>query len=592
MSYEYSAESRRLDLPNPFRIENVFRIVTAAIEIIAGVGLLVVSRRQIFAAHHGDGSVPLLLGLLVLATGIAYMGRTFSQLRFFFGRGKPASLAPDVPPDSEGKSPQADQLKELLRQNALTYPEPKGALNGLLYGWIKELILAPVPIQRAAQRHFQTALVVLVTLLSWLVAWVGFSDSRSVAWMDLFYFLFGGFVLLRPMADRGAFARAEIGSRGLILLIIAAIFGPVLLPLVSGKLPDLSMLSLNGQTALMLVLALAAEVMFFRALLNQMTQPASTNMACEQMALSMNAHPKQLVDELERELQSNWVEKIPNRRYTRVLPKVGNGTGSFFSELVEETQPMPSGSDRPDRVAASLHARQFSWLTLLDMAGTLLVMLGMLCYLIFALRFDPARITDVLAWLSLGLVLHVIGHFCQRAAHVLWGRFEFTSQVLWVEIQGNYQAAKMEFGNQFADRIRSERQVINIETMTLRVWAAELASVSFGKDLPRYLTGLAGRPDLAREYVQRLREFAGAQSVIVAPTAQADLQKAGALAMMNQASGGGTGRVAEAYLQAAGEAQRSAAAAAVTHCPQCGAPQEADGSFCADCGTRLLPAPN
>ena len=60
MSYEYSAESKSLDLPNPYRIENVFRAITAGAEITVGLALLILSRHQLFSEHHYQGVAVLL----------------------------------------------------------------------------------------------------------------------------------------------------------------------------------------------------------------------------------------------------------------------------------------------------------------------------------------------------------------------------------------------------------------------------------------------------------------------------------------------------------------------------------------------------
>lgn len=537
MSYEYSAESKSLDLPNPYRIENVFRMITAGVEILVGLALLIFSRHQLFSEHHKQGLVVLLLGLVVLLAGIGYLALTLMQLRFYFGRGKPRGLAPELKPDANGRSPQADELKETIRQNAITYGESRGPLNGLLYGWLRELILSAQPVQILAQRHFQNGLVIAFTLLSWLVAWLTAGDARVADWLGLFYFVFAAFLVLRPMSENGGMARSEIGLRGLIVLVLVAIFGPVLLGLAAKDLPDIGWLSLNGQTALLLLLALGVEVMFFMALRAQMTQPVATNMAREQHAPSMNNHPKQLLDELERELQNDWVERIPNRRYLRSVPQISGSQGTFTGELLEETQPMPRRDVRPDSLAQALASPRYLWLVLLDSAGTLLALLGLACYLAFAIGYDGGDLQGVLLLLTMGIALHVIGHFCQRAAHALWGRFEFTSQVIWFEMEGQFQSARSSFGNQYADRTQTQREVINTENMTLRVWAAELDTVAFAKDAPRFIIGISGRPDMAKRYAHSLIDFAGQQSIMVAPTATVDLQKAAMLAAMNQAAG-------------------------------------------------------
>jgi hypothetical protein len=601
MSYEYSAESKSLDLPNPYRIENVFRAITAGAEITVGLALLILSRHQLFSEHHYQGVAVLLLGLAVLIAGIGYLTLTMMQLRFYFGRGKPEGLAPELNPDATGKSPQADALKETIRQNAITYSEPRGPINGLLYGWLRELILSAPPVQMVAQRHFQNALVIAVTLLSWLVAWITATSAQAVSWVGLFYFVFAAFLVLRPLAERGALARADIGLKGLIMLILVAVFGPVLVSLVAKDLPNIGRLSLNGQTALLLLLALAAEAMFFAALRAQMTRPIATNMAREQHAPSMNNHPKQLLDELERELQNDWVERIPNRRYLRIVPQLAGNQGTFAGELLEETQPMPRRDVRPETLAQTFSVPRYLWLLLLDGAGTLLALLGIACYLTFAVAYDGGDLQSVLLLLSVGIALHVIGHFCQRAAHVLWGRFEFTSQVIWFEMAGQFQSAKSAFGNQYADRTHTQREVINTENMTLRVWAAELDTVAFAKDATRYIIGISGRPDLAARYAHSLIDFAGQQSIIVAPTATVDYQKAAVLAAFNHAAGPvgtpigaallGQGLPQAAMMPPAAGPPRASAEPVMASCPSCGVAMEPDSAFCGQCGTRLLPAP-
>src|SRR3546814_4360178 len=85
-------------------------------------------------------------------------------------------------------------------------------------------------------------------------------------------------------------------------------------------------------------------------------------MAREQLALSFNAHPKQVLDELDRLLQANWSEQIPNRRYAFEEPQVGNWTGSFRAELIEETQPLPQTNLPVYDLAGSLASPRYRWL--------------------------------------------------------------------------------------------------------------------------------------------------------------------------------------------------------------------------------------
>ena len=50
MSYEYSSESRSLDFPNPFKVENLFRFVGGLILLAGGFALLLVSPSTVSSA--------------------------------------------------------------------------------------------------------------------------------------------------------------------------------------------------------------------------------------------------------------------------------------------------------------------------------------------------------------------------------------------------------------------------------------------------------------------------------------------------------------------------------------------------------------
>ena len=588
MSYEYSSESRRLDVPNPFKVENIFYMAASTILILSAIALLLMSRAGLTTHATFWSLAPLLVGIFLLLKGLDYGRRSLMQLRFYFGRGEPKSLASEIQLDQFGKGEGADKLKETLRQNALTFLEPQGALNGLLYSWIQELIFAPIPIQAIAQRQFQTAIAILITLISFLIAWIGFSNSASSSWMGLFYFGFTAFLLIRPL-EYGATSKANLSIKGLVGLILASIFGPVIIPLFSSSLPDISWLSLNGQAFFLLLAAIVAVGLFFVALTKQMIAPPPTTMACEQQALSMNSHPKQLLDELDREMQKEWTEQIPNRRYSRVLPNIGNGTGSFAAEILEETQPIPRENLSHIDLASCFSLPRYKWLAWLDGFGLSLTLAGTVSFIFFAVFFKPEILQPgVTAFLTFGLALLIVGSFCFKAGHALWGRFDFVSELIWVEMSGNYQSAKLDYGNQFTDRVKTEKQVINIETMTLRVWITQLETVSFDKNSDRYLVGMRGLPDKAKYLGQHITRFAGNQSIIVAPTSNDDMLKVAALGAINQGGAKADASLPQSIAQAINKATGVQETKNTLSCANCSEPMELNASFCSGCGTRLL----
>jgi hypothetical protein len=594
MSYEFSPESAKLDFPNPFIVENYFLFTSAVCQCFGALAVLLICRHQI-EVHHGRSGLSLIIaGVGLLISGFNQGRRAMIQLRFFFGRSKPVSLAVNLAPGVEGTTPGAEFLKKTLRQNAIDYPEPTGPLNGLLYSWIPNLIYAPVPIQRVAQRQFHNALAILTTLLSFLISWLGFSSTASSAWMGLFYFAFSLFLLLRPI-EYGTAAKADVGLRALVILVLCSIFGPVLIPTLTQSLPSIAWLSLNGQTLFLLLASLAGVAFFFRALICQMNNPPLTNPAFKQMSLSMNCHPNQLMGELDRKLQQDWTEQIPNRRYSKISPVVSGGTGSFQAQVLEETQPMPAGDLNRIDLSTAFSIPRFTWVAWLDSLGLILTVIAVVALVLYAWNAKPVFGSDSMAgYLTLGLATLALGDFCMRVGHFLWGRFDFRSELIWVSIEGNYQAANMDFGNQYTDRIKTKRQIINIETMTLRVWVAEIHTVIFDKNSMRSLISLHGLPARASELAIHLAQFAGEQSIIVSPTAQVDLQKATLIAALNGPGDEVDSTLRRSLMKAVVEAQTRTKAAPTSagavdlHCHKCKASIESNESFCSMCGTRLL----
>lgn len=586
MAYEYSGQGSRLDFPNPFYTENWFFACASGISLAGGLALLLLSRHSIATGHGIVAWSPAGVGFALLVLGLLFGGRMLTRLRFFFGRSEPAGLAkPELNQDQTGRSNGSEELKKILRQNALEYSEPTGPLNGLLYAWIRDLIFSPAAVQKTAQRQFQTAIAVLVTLISFVVAWAGFSDPKAAAWMGLFYFGFSMVLLVRPI-DRSS--SAKVGMRGLLMLILSAIFAPVLLPLFADRLPDITWLSLNGQTLFLLLAALLAVGLYFLALIAQMNQPPHTDMARETAALSINCHPKQLLDELDRNLQDAWTERIPNRRYARILPEVNGDAGAFTAELIEETQPMPAERERLG-LSAALGSPRYRWIVMLDVLGVLMVSLGVVWLVLFGVRFDPQHVTrDLFSMLTLGVTMLILCDYCLRVGHSLWARFDFTSKLVWVEMEGNYQSTQFNFGNDLTSQLKTTKRVVNIETMTLRVWAAELDTVIFGKLGARAIIGLRGVPDSARQMVGHLTDFAHAQSIIVAPTSQVDLKKAEVLSAMSRQAAQAVPIVPN-LLQAVQPAQSGnlAARSRTVHCTQCGGNIGGGDRFCGNCGAPV-----
>jgi uncharacterized membrane protein HdeD (DUF308 family) len=576
MSYDYSSESTKLEMPNPYAVQNRMLFLCAAVLVLAGLWCLWDASKTLAAA-------PIVVGLALLAAGIVAASVAAKRLRFFFGRGRPRSLAPDLQPTVVGTSPEADYHKELLRHGALIYPEPKGAVDGLLYHLAPRLITAPVAVQEQARVQFFNFAALVVTALSFAFAWLAFGTEATRPWLGVGYFLFGTAFLLRPIVSASS---APLTMASLVALIAAAVLAPAIIGAGGSSLPDLHGWSLAPQTTVMLVAGLVGVLLTMLAVLGQVQPPPATKTSSEQVRLSINVPPSLLLDELERRLQEQWVERIPNRRYARALPVIDPAlhAGPFSGELFEETQPMPLPGSTPAGIGQALASTRHKWVLVLDLYALALAVIGTVCALLFVRSIgDPSSTrSGAFALLGAASILFMVSAFCAKGSAKLWGRFDFESTLIWVEMAGTYQTASIGTGNMLNSRMQTSNQIVRTESMTLRVWRARAESVVFGKDGARQVTAMFSTDAETHKLVNHLSEFGRSRASLVAPGSEADAQRLQALGAAERA----ISAPASPLPFGAAAAQLTAAATA-RYCHSCGAALPMDARFCPACGTKI-----
>jgi hypothetical protein len=583
LAYEYNPESSRFEIANPHRVENWFLAAAALVCFGCAGAALLIGRRSLSVALTLDAARPIAITVLLLIFGMLFAISAMRQLRFFFGRNQPAGLVPEQPREGEGSTPDAEALRETLRQNAITYKVPTSAVDNLLYSLAKDLVFAPPRTQNLARAEFQNALGAGFLLLCFLVSMIG-TGGAVRDWLSALYLVLMGVLILLPL-HRGAASGRALTSRLIIVLVIAAVIAPVLLPYLIGHTasPFARYIQLPAVTATILVSMLAGSALLLSAALAQMVRPNRIAMAQSLQTVSMNAPPNQIFLEFDREMQRGWTEKIPNRIYLRTLPKTAGTGGSFEGQAIEETQPVPQDTE-PLSLARCLGLATYRWLIAVDLFALVATGAGASMLLDFA-----ARPQDWGA-LVMGLSLLVIARFAFTGGNLLWRRFEFVSRIYWLECHGNYQNAKTSIGALLQDRVKTEKDVINVEDMTLRLWVAEVDSVAFGPDLPRSLMSIRGLPQEADNLSRHLAAFAQQQASVVAPGSDKDLQR---LAMMQKLNPGSPTPLPAAAQQALGVTPASVpadASSAPRFCMQCGTRLAPNAQFCWQCGARLAPA--
>lgn len=584
MTYEYNPQSTRFEIANPHRVENGFLLLAALISAGFGVAALLAARHELAVQFSVRAAPFIVVAAILLSTGVLFAVWALRQLRFFFGRNQPAGLVQELGKDKEGSSGGAEGLRETLRQNAIAYQVPTGALDNLLYALNRDLIFSPPRTQFVARNEFRNVLSLSFLLLCFVVALVSVPPGELRNWISAFYLGLTVFLVLLPMGGETAQAQ-PLGSRFVIGLFIVSVIGPVLLPRLAGQLPlrwqpDPHLVS---AAAVVLGSALCASSTLLLAALGQQIKPQSIAMAQSLQTFSMNAPPSQIILEFDREMQRGWTEKIPNRAYMRITPETTGDSGAFEGHVIEETQPVPQDIE-PLGLLRCLELPAYRWLVMLDVLALIGAAVGSLLLLNFAHAFAEY-------WaLVMGLALLLVARFAFAGGNRLWRRFEFISRIYWLECHGNFQRAKTSIGAMLQDRVKTEKDLVNVEDMTLRLWVAEVESVCFGPDTPRSLMSIRGLQDEAQRLADRLAQFATQQASIIAPQADGDLQR---LAVLNRINPALAAAPAAAALLGATPAPPPSSPAPRQFCPSCGGKLEANARFCSHCGARLTePAGN
>lgn len=166
MTYELGDSAKKLILPNPLKIHNIFVMVSACATFTVAISLLLMVRSSLSGHGYQSSFTALVLAISMISVSIWLGYSCLSELKFYFGISRPRSLAEVLEHDAQGTSEDAAHLNKILRQQALEFQEPKGPLASLLHALMPNLIYAPVFLRRLAEDQFMGALTFLVLLVS------------------------------------------------------------------------------------------------------------------------------------------------------------------------------------------------------------------------------------------------------------------------------------------------------------------------------------------------------------------------------------------------------------------------------------------
>ncbi len=541
MTYEFNADDTSVnDFPNPFKIENSFLLLSAAVLMAGGISVLLSARTYLQVHQDRVAVVTVIVAIGLFATAIKFAIQALSQLRFVLGRKFPSGLAEEVPINARGLAKGAIEVMQTLHRRAVEFREPRGPLNGLLYCLIKPLMTSPPPIQAAAARHFHAVLAMTTMLASLLESYVLFHGCAYEGIISWLYLPFTGLSLWMPLtADQeGAPATNEADGDAAILwkllaLIVFAIVAPVVIPrfVPAFGIPPLWMAPL-----LLLIGSMGASLLFLASLFARLDNVPQTSVSCEQTTVSMNCHPSQLWTQASRDFQDNWVRNTPNRSYANVPPGATDcERGEFQGYILEETQPTATDTLGLNSFWKAIAVKHLRYLASLGVWGLALSCLATGVAVHYAPLFAQMERFNISRILLMVIALGVPSLLSFRNGHLLWSRMYFKSRLIWITVDGTYHTSKLSMGNQFTGHAQSTSTLTRVEDATLRVWVADIVSVAFGKDGKRFIMALAPADGFAKETAERLVQFAQEQSSVAAPTSGRDFAKAQAMGLLDAA---------------------------------------------------------
>lgn len=546
MSYEFNSSDSLLNsFPNPFKLENTFLFASGGVTL-AGAISVTITAKDLFQAHNDVlAATTLALAMLLAGLSVKLLIKALSQVRFFLGRKFPVGLAGELPIKECGVGVGTEQLIDTLRHRAIEFPEPKGALNGVLYSLVRDLITSPSQVQAAAVLHFHSLLSLLALLVSLTVSYFVFAGTAHEGVASWLYLPLTGVSLLTPFmqqnrlsVDSASGAQAQSGTANgalwkLLGLVMFSIMAPVVIPRVVPAFPIPPMWI---APATLLIGSVVATLLFFFAVITRLDRATHTDVSCEQTTIAMNCAPAQLWAAMSRDFQNMWERSIPNRAYANVPPDVSQGErGSFGGYIVEETQPVPTTTTQYQSWSEAFKVTSPRLLILLGVWGVLCASAASVIAAIYAPDFASMERMQISRVIVVVIALCMIVALCHQAGTLLWSRMQFRSRIYWIETSGTYQTSKLAIGNQFTGHSQSSSTLTRIEDATLRVWVTDIVSVAFGKGGVRSIIAMAPADGIATSMANRLKQFAADQSSVATLTSSRDLARAQSLGALDAA---------------------------------------------------------
>ncbi len=563
---DYGSGQNGLNYPNPYNIQNKIMFIKIGTLLFSAIVLLFLAKYSLSSKDYINLGIKLVFAFGFIAYTIKLGLNLSKQMRVFFGRGQPSDLSPTKSTVGPTYAKNAQEIKEQIRQGAIDMPIPNGPFAGFIYSYFPNLLTAPIEVRFLMESLVSNVAKMSIILACFLIATLFSIGTKAFGWLGLFFMIVTISFFIQPIInkekifkksqqannvrDNHNISTVNLDINQFWKLIVVSIFFPIVFILlfenIGEILPEISSLVFGIQSFIVITLAIMADILNILALKEQLHRHNNITTSFSQDAITFNAMPDQLVEEIKRKLQKEWKMGVPNRVYMQSNPNIGSGqSGTFTSCLIEETQPVvPVSLEKKFTLNQVKNNKRLNKILNIELFGLFLHFLGVFGIVGFILlnkiNFNKESL-DYLGWGIVFISILSISAYLLKVAHQLWGRFDFESKLYIFELEGSFVRSKMNFGNQFKDSIQTQKEIISIENMTLRVYVTHLNTVVFGHGLNsnlnyRQIISMVGLKEESQHWVSCIKEFAEKQSLFVKTTSKEDFERVNSLSQMNALS--------------------------------------------------------
>ena len=565
MAYEYG--STDLGIRNPFKQVGAIQSIQGILVTVIGIHSLFVVKGLVATHHRMQGWLMLAAGLLLLVWGLVSIGiGLFRAMRFFVGRGVPASLAKNIS-KSEASVTEVEtaytsqQIEQMLQgRKNVTFIEPSDWFSRFIYTVFPKFILLPYTYRNMAQRVIKAVAQTLLGFLCFGLAWfsgstglIAIQHTPILNWAAMalaLYLMVVWFSIRNPLQQRLQTKTDPTSIPKIVFSIVAAIFLPFGLLMLHTTLLKLPMIPLHTGRwiAVICVFATMATIVFFFLLFQRVGRlDPQTEVSELRDNWQESIHPQEIFIHFETIVMANRrYREVPNRVYrefdARLFEEGSDDKGHFSGEMIQETQ--PAFSPIPFTQAYKLTR------TLMSLLGHSLLALSAL-WLYRAVGgfplFSPGGGVGKEALLSsvetlfMGAIFYVFGEIMANFSLAFWAEMQFESLMIYFQCQGTYAASKLSTGASLLDSTRSENTVVR-SSLTPWIIASRVVTSTFSKsgmknlEHARHIIEMHKADTQLKMIADEIREFLRNRQSIAEIKSDEDLRSASRIDQLNKQS--------------------------------------------------------